>query len=92
VPCRSTRNLDTADYVMRPPRQLIVTWDRAHPTRTGSAVTWERRGVAIWQLDRGDTTSWHRVYTRETPVDKVTGIEGYAVTSVTLRATGGPRC
>jgi hypothetical protein len=73
-------NVDTADSVMRPPRQLIVTWDRARLTRDGSAAIWQRRGVAIWQLDRGNTATWHRVYTHETAVNNVTGIEGYDVT------------
>ena len=72
-------NLDSADYVTRPPRQLIVTWDRSQLTRDGQSAIWERRGVAIWQLDRGTAARWHRVYTRETPVNYVTGIEGYDV-------------
>jgi hypothetical protein len=73
-------NLDSASYVGRTPRQLIVTWDRAHLTRNGQAAIWQRRGVAIWQLDRGATATWHRVYTQETPVNNETGIEGYNVT------------
>ena len=73
-------NLDSANYVDRTPKQLIVTWDRAHLTRNGQAAIWQRRGVAIWQLDRGTAATWHRVYTRETPVNNETGIEGYDVT------------
>jgi hypothetical protein len=72
-------NLVSADYAVRPPRQLIVTWDRAHLTRDRTAAIWQRRGVAIWQFDRGTTATWHRVYTRETPVNNVIGIEGYDV-------------
>jgi hypothetical protein len=72
-------NLDSADHVEQKPRQLIVTWDRAHLTPDGAA-TWERRGIAIWQLDRGNAASWHRVYTYETPVNNVVGVEGFGVT------------
>src|SRR5919201_1376158 len=61
-------NLDSADYVERRPRQLIVSWDRVHFTRNGQSAIWQRRGIAIWQLDRGNAASWHRVYTYETPV------------------------
>jgi hypothetical protein len=83
-------NLDSADYVTRAPRQLIVTWDREHLTRNGQAAIWERRGVAIWQLDRGTAATWHRVYTRETPVNNVTGIEGYEVSLGDASGDGRP--
>jgi hypothetical protein len=83
-------NLDSANYVARAPRQLIVTWDREHLTRDAQAAIWERRGVAIWQLDRGAAAVWHRVYTRETPVNNVTGIEGYDVTLGDASGDGRP--
>jgi hypothetical protein len=47
-------NLDSAAFVVQPPEQLVVTWDRA-----------ERQGIAVWQLDSIETARWHRVYTRE---------------------------
>jgi hypothetical protein len=47
-------NLDSAAFVVKPPEQLVVTWDRA-----------ERQGIAVWQLDSIETAKWHRVYTRE---------------------------
>jgi hypothetical protein len=72
-------NLDSADYVTRPPKQLVVTWDREHLTRNGQAAIWERRGIAIWQLDRGNTATWRRVYTYETLVNNVVGVEGFGV-------------
>jgi hypothetical protein len=78
VPTDAT--LESANYVSRPPRQLIVTWERAHLTRNRRAAIWQRRGVAIWQLDRGDTANWHRVYTHEVLINNVTGIERYDVT------------
>ena len=83
-------NLESANYVARAPRQLIVTWDREHLTRDARAAIWERRGVAIWQLDRGAAAVWHRVYTRETPVNNVTGIEGYDVTLGDASGDGRP--
>jgi hypothetical protein len=75
-------NVDTADYVMRRPRQLVVTWDR-------SAATWQRLGVAIWQLDRGDTARWHRVYVHEAPMD-VAGVDRYEVTLGDASGDGRP--
>lgn len=72
-------NLDSADYVGRKPSQLIVTWDRVHLTRDGQAAIWQRRGIAIWQLDRGNAASWQRVYTYETLVNNVVGVEGFRV-------------
>ena len=72
-------SLDSADYVDRKPKELIVTWDRAHLTRDGHAAIWQRRGVAIWQLDRGNAATWHRVYTYETLVNNVVGVEGFRV-------------
>jgi hypothetical protein len=83
-------NLESADYVTRPPRQVIVTWDREHLTRNGQAAIWERRGVTIWQLDRGTAATWHRVYTRETPVNNATGIEGYDVSLGDASGDGRP--
>lgn len=73
-------NLDSADYIDAEPRQLIVTWDRAHYTRGGQSAIWERRGIAIWQLDRRNVADWHRVYTYETPVNNQVGVEGFGVT------------
>jgi hypothetical protein len=70
----------SADPVSARPRQLVVTWRRAHLTADGNAEIWARNGVAIWQLDRGDSARWHRVYTRETVLGKVSGIQGYSVT------------
>jgi len=58
-------NLVSADYVERKPEQLIVTWDREHLTHDGRAALWQRRGMAIWQHDRGSAATWHRVYTFE---------------------------
>jgi hypothetical protein len=83
-------NLDSADFVERRPRQLIVTWDRAHLTRDGQAEIWERRGIAIWQLDRGNASSWHRVYTYETPVNNQVGVEGFRVTLGDISGDGRP--
>jgi hypothetical protein len=71
-------NIDGADYVTRAPKQLVVTWNRERLTRGGTMI-WERRGMAIWQLDRGRAASWHRVYTYETPINNVVGIEGFGV-------------
>src|SRR5919204_224065 len=72
-------NLDSADYVERRPRQLIVSWDRVHFTRNGQSAIWQRRGIAIWQLDRGNAASWHRVYTYETPVNNQVNLVGFSV-------------
>ena len=72
-------NLDSADYVERRPRQLIVSWDRAHFTRNGQSAIWQRRGIAIWQLDRGNAASWHRVYTYETLVNNQVNLVGFRV-------------
>ena len=83
-------NLDSAEYVVRKPRQLIVTWDRAHFTRNHLAATWERRGIAIWQLDRGGAASWHRVYTYETLVNNQVGVEGFAVSLGDISGDGRP--
>src|SRR5215218_1822259 len=83
-------NLDSADYVARTPRQPIVTWDRAHLTRDGQAAIWQRRGIAIWQLDRGTAASWHRVYTYETLVNNVVGVEGFRVSLGDISGDGRP--
>ena len=72
-------NLDGANYVEGKPSQLIVTWDREHLTRDGQAAIWESRGIAIWQLDRGNGAVWHRVYTFETPLNDMLGVEGFRV-------------
>jgi hypothetical protein len=76
----SDAELVSADPVTGEPRQLVVTWERAHLTSDGGAAVWQRNGVAIWQLDRGDAATWHRVYTREAPFDNLTNIHGYRVT------------
>jgi hypothetical protein len=83
-------NLDSANYVGRTPRQLIVTWDRAHLTRNGQATIWQRRGIAIWQLDRGKAATWHRVYTYETPVNNQVGVEGFDVKLGDISGDGRP--
>ncbi len=72
-------NLETANYVLRWPRQLVVTWDRARLTSYGAAV-WQRHGVAIWQLVGDRAAVWRRVFTRESAVDNESGVDGYAVT------------
>jgi hypothetical protein len=89
-------NLDSASYVGRTPRQLIVTWDRAHLTRNGQAAIWQRRGIAIWQLDRGKeldrgrAATWHRVYTYETPVNNQVGVEDFDVKLGDISGDGRP--
>jgi hypothetical protein len=83
-------NLDSADFVEEWPRQLVVTWDRAHLTRDGNAAIWQRRGIAIWQLDRGNTATWHRVYTFETLVNNVVGVEGFGVSLGDISGDGRP--
>jgi hypothetical protein len=83
-------NLDSANYVDRTPRQLIVTWDRAHLTGNGQAEIWERRGIAIWQLDRGGAATWHRVYTYETPIDNQLGVERFDVKLGDISGDGRP--
>jgi hypothetical protein len=88
VPIDAT--LDSADYVGRKPRQLIVTWEREHLTRDGQAAIWQRRGLAIWQLDRGNAAAWHRVYTYETLLNKVVGVEGFRVSLGDVSGDGRP--
>jgi hypothetical protein len=72
--------LVSADYVTQQPRQLVVTWEREHMTRSGHAAIWQRRGIAIWQLDRGGIANWHRVYTREIQIGNATMVDRFAVT------------
>ena len=83
-------NLDSADYVPQQPKQLVVTWDREHLTRSRRATIWERRGIAIWQLDRGNTATWHRVYTYETPVSNEVRVEGFNVQLGDISGDGRP--
>ncbi len=83
-------NLDSADYVEQKPRQLIVAWDRAHLTRDGQAAIWWRRGMAIWQLDRGNAARWHRVYTYETLVNNQVGVEGFGLSLGDVSGDGRP--
>ena len=83
-------NLDSANYVDSTPRQLIVTWDRARLTRNGQAAIWQRRGIAIWQLDRGKAATWHRVYTYETPVNNRVRVEGFDVKLGDISGDGRP--
>lgn len=83
-------NLDSADYVVKKPAQLVVTWDRAHLTRDRTAATWQRRGVAVWQLDRGNFATWHRVYTYEVPITNVTGVEGFGIHLGDISGDGRP--
>ena len=79
VPADAT--LVSASFVDQPPQQLIVTWDRAHLTRSGAAV-WQRRGIAIWQRDPGSATTWHRVYTFERPINNSAAtVERFDVTT-----------
>jgi hypothetical protein len=75
----SDAELVSADSVIGAPPQLAVTWERAHLTADGSAAIWQRFGVALWQLDRGNAATWHRVYTREQPFNNLTNIHGYRV-------------
>jgi hypothetical protein len=72
--------LMSANYVTRYPQQLVVTWNRLHLTRNGDAAIWQRRGVAIWQIDRDNAASWHRVYTREVVIDNTTYVSAFDVT------------
>jgi hypothetical protein len=88
VPIDAT--LDSADYVTEKPRQLIVTWDRSRLARDGAGAIWERRGLAIWQLDRGHESTWHRVYTFETPVNNQVGVEGFGVKLGDISGDGRP--
>jgi hypothetical protein len=83
-------NLEGVDYVGREPKQLIVSWERAHWTRDGQAAIWERRGLAIWQLDPGNAASWHRVYTYETLVNNQVGVEGFGVSVGDISRDGRP--
>jgi hypothetical protein len=71
-------NVDQAAYVDRWPQQLIVSWDRAHLTPDGRAAIWQRRGIVIWQLDSRNAM-WRRVYTFETLVNNVVGVEGFGI-------------
>ena len=83
--------LDSADYVEEKPRQLIVTWERAHLTRDGQSAIWQRRGLAIWQLARAkDAATWHRVYTYETLVNNQVGVEGFGVSLGDMSGDGRP--
>ena len=82
-------NLVSADYVTRPPRQLIVTWDRERLTGDGAAI-WQRRGVAVWQLDRRGRGLWRRVYTYETLINNVVGVEGYGIELGDISGDGRP--
>jgi hypothetical protein len=83
-------NLDSAEYVDRKPPQLILAWDRAYLTRDRQAAIWQRRGFAIWQLDRGNTSTWHRVYTYETLVNNQVGVEGFGVSLGDISGDGRP--
>jgi hypothetical protein len=82
--------LVSADYVTQQPRQLVVTWEREHMTRRGDAAIWQRRGVAIWQLDHGVAARWHRVYTREVVIDNATPVGGFEVTVGDASGDGRP--
>jgi hypothetical protein len=83
-------NLVHADYVTRRPKELIVTWDREHLTRDGAAAIWQRRGVAVWQLDRRGQGLWRRVYTYETLINNEVGVEGYGVELGDISGDGRP--
>jgi hypothetical protein len=84
-------NLDSADYVEGRPEQLIVTWDRAHLTPNGQAAVWERRGIAIWQLDSGNAARWHRVYTFENAITNAPNVAmGFEVTTGDISGDGRP--
>jgi hypothetical protein len=76
----SDADLVSANSVIRPPHQLVVSWERADLTPDGSAAIWQRVGVAIWQLDRANAAIWRRVYLRERPFTNLTNIHGYRVT------------
>jgi hypothetical protein len=86
----SDATLVSADYVTLWPQQLVVTWERAHLTRTGDAAIWQRRGVAVWQLDRAGGAEWHRVYTHEVKIDNITGVQGFEVTLGDASGDGRP--
>jgi hypothetical protein len=82
--------LINAAYVTRQPRQLIVTWQRVHSTRDRQAAVWQRLGVAIWQLDPGRSSTWHRVYTHEEPFTNETNIHGYDISLGDMSGDGRP--
>jgi hypothetical protein len=66
-----------------------VTWERAH-LRNNAAV-WQRVGMAIWQLDRGQAAVWHRVYTFENPLtNSPETVEGFRVTTGDISGDGRP--
>jgi hypothetical protein len=82
-------NLVSAAYVTRAPEQLVVTWDRQHLTHGGLAI-WQRKGVAVWQLNPRSHGRWRRVYTYETLVNNVVGVEGYGVELGDISGDGRP--
>jgi hypothetical protein len=60
------------DYVLQPPRQLIVTWIR-------QGRIWQRYGYAIWQRAGGRESGWDRVASRDGPANNETNLHAYYV-------------
>jgi hypothetical protein len=87
----SDATLESAAYVERAPKQLVVTWNRERLTRSHAAI-WQRRGVAIWQLDRGKgVATWHRVYTFENALTNREGtVWGFRVSTGDISGDGRP--
>jgi len=87
----SDATLDSADYVTAAPKQLIVTWERAHLTSNGRAAMWQRHGMAIWQRDPGDAATWHRVFTFENPITNTEDtVDNFRVTTGDISGDGRP--
>ena len=79
VPADATVN--NAAYVDSTPKQLVVSWSRAHLVANGAAL-WQRVGIAIWQLNRGGAAAWHRIYTFENAITNRSGtVQGFDIST-----------
>jgi hypothetical protein len=88
----SDATLISANFITQGPKQLIVTWDRAHLGHNRQGAVWQRRGMAIWQLDPGSAaTTWHRVFTFERPItNSPVTVDRFAVSTGDVSGDGRP--